>query len=162
MKISVKKVATINRHTQTTCAMADLTAPIHTGSSCAPDVPLSLWSRLWQRLRRKPVPAPRVVEPEAIVGTLVQFVRWTAEGRMDYNPFPLTADAAIEYEMPPVLLLDGNGVNGEERIFFTSPIYSISIGRYGLASRIETRSSLYEIRWLETPVLPIDEVADSG
>lgn len=165
MRVRVQKVATINRHTQTTFAAGDLTAPIHTGARPArPVAPASLRARVrawWERLRgRGPVEAPVRAEPEAIVGTLVQFLKWNEHGRMDYNPFPRSADDAIEYERPIVVLLDGKGKNGEERIWFSSPVYSVSIGRYGLPSRCETRSSLYEIVWLETPVVPIEDVAD--
>lgn len=164
MRVKIVKVATVNRHTQTTFAASDLTAPIHTGARPVRPAEPTLRARLralWERLRgRTPVEAPVRAEPEAVVGTLVQFLKWNEHGRMDYNPFPRSADEAIEYERPLVVLLDGKGKNGEERIWFSSPIYSISVGRYGLPSKCETRSSLYEIVWLETPVIPVEELTE--
>lgn len=164
MRVKIVKVATLNRHTQTTFAAGDLTAPIHTGARPARAAAPTLRARLracWERLRgRAPVATPVRAEAEAVLGTLVKFLRWGPEGRMDYDPFPKTADEAIDYERPLVLLLDGKGRNGEERIWFSSPVYSISVGRYGLPSRVETRSSLYELQWLETPVIPVEEVAE--
>lgn len=160
MRVRATKLATLSRHTQTTFAAGDLTAPIRTGASAARGAPRSRWARLWERLRRRLRPkhaAAPVPVVEGHEGTLVEFLGWEGDGearRVLYNPFPKSADACVDYEKPLVLLLDSEHVGDAQRLWFTSPVVMVYSDRDGLPVRVETRSSAYSIQWLDKPELP--------
>lgn len=139
MRIRAEKIRTVNQPTQTTC---DLTSPIRVDRRPRWRKVVSRWLRwAWDALRpMEPTP------DDSVEGTLVAFLKWE-NGRPIYDPFPVDADAAIDFDKPLILVLEGG------QIWHTSPVSMVMLGPDGLPSTVETKSSEYRIVWVDKPLI---------
>jgi len=151
VRVRVRKKAVINRPTQ---IGLDMTAPIRVQKARRK----TRWDRMRQRLAGwlMPAPKPEPVSEYVAEGLVVQWMAWDEWGAPVYRPFPQSALSAIDYDLPLAVYVDERAKGGDTRVWCTSPIRLVKWDPDHPARpwEVETASSIYEITWLEPPLLP--------